>query len=89
MVFDAIQFAGIVLDFKLCVLLMNAHVVAGQSDEACIVFENRRNASLDPSDKCMAVVLGAQGKENMLKKGKTLDLLIDLKRYYYGWQRNI
>ena len=77
-VFDAIQFAAIIPDVKLCGLLKNANVVAGQSHKACVAFENLRRVGFEPSDKCVALILAAYEKENKLNKA--LDFLIDLER---------
>ncbi|KAF2282660.1 hypothetical protein GH714_043770 [Hevea brasiliensis] len=77
-VFDAIQFAGIPPDVKICGLLINAYQMAGQSQQALIAFENMRSAGIEPNDKCIALVLAAYEKENNLKEA--LDFLIGLER---------
>lgn len=66
-VFDAIQFAGIVPDTKLCALLVNSYCISSQIDEAICVIRNMRSTVLKPCDKCISLVLGAYEKVNALE----------------------
>ena len=69
---------GVTPDDKICSLVVNAYVMAGQSQKALIAFENMRRAGIKPSDKCIASVLVAYEKES--KINTALEFLIDLER---------
>ncbi|XP_004986387.1 pentatricopeptide repeat-containing protein At1g01970-like [Setaria italica] len=62
-IFDAIQFAGIVPDTK----LVNAYCLPNRMAEAVCVIRNMRSARVTPCDKCIALVLGAYEKVDMLE----------------------
>ncbi|KAG0496965.1 hypothetical protein HPP92_001656 [Vanilla planifolia] len=77
-IFDAIQFAGIVPDSKLCALLVNAYCLAGKTEGARSCIDNMRNAGLKPNDKCIALMLGAYNKDGKLESA--LDFLMKLEK---------
>nr|TKV92562.1 hypothetical protein SEVIR_9G169600v2 [Setaria viridis] len=62
-IFDAIQFARIVPATK----LVNAYCLSNRMAEAVCVIRNMRSAGVTPCDKCIALVLGAYEKVDMLE----------------------